>query len=155
MFDLRTGFSGLGDEWLYVYDQGRWDSLGVYLKGVQNNAYVGYPATLTCRYINGLDLDDEGTLHVTWCYRDYVDHPRGGKPQQAGPNGPETNHDLCYAYSPLDSGHPGRRWYSADGSLLCDLVESPIVPCAETMAFAIPKYSGSSLSIFELISQAS
>lgn len=40
--------------------------------------------------MNGLDVDDEGTLHVTWCYRDYVDHPKGGKPQQAGPNGPEN-----------------------------------------------------------------
>jgi hypothetical protein len=37
-----------------------------------------------------MDLDERGTLHVTWCYRDYVDHPRGGKPQQAGPNGPEN-----------------------------------------------------------------
>lgn len=38
LFDLRTGISGLGDEWLYVYDKGKWSSLGVYLKGVQNNA---------------------------------------------------------------------------------------------------------------------
>jgi hypothetical protein len=45
---------------------------------------------LTSRYINGLDIDENGTLHVTWCYRDYVDAPRGGKPQQAGPNGPEN-----------------------------------------------------------------
>lgn len=45
---------------------------------------------LTCSYINGMDLDASGALHVTWCYRDYVDAPRGGKPQQAGPNGPEN-----------------------------------------------------------------
>lgn len=38
LFDLRTGISGLGDEWLYVYENGLWSSLGVYLKGVQNNA---------------------------------------------------------------------------------------------------------------------
>lgn len=38
LFDLRTGISGLGDEWLYVYQAGGWSSLGVYLKGVQNNA---------------------------------------------------------------------------------------------------------------------
>jgi hypothetical protein len=52
---------------------------------------------LTCRYINGLDLDADGTLYVTWCYRDYVDAPRGGKPQQAGPNGPENvGWPCCY-----------------------------------------------------------
>ena len=38
LFDLRTGISGLGDEWLYVYTEGKWTSLGVYLRGVQNNA---------------------------------------------------------------------------------------------------------------------
>jgi len=38
LLDLRTGISGLGDEWLFVYAAGGWRSLGVYLKGVQNNA---------------------------------------------------------------------------------------------------------------------
>lgn len=38
LFDLRTGISGLGDEWLYVYYQGQWRTLGIYLKGVMNNA---------------------------------------------------------------------------------------------------------------------
>lgn len=38
LLDLRTGISGLGDEWLFVYTQGAWRSLGVYLQGVQNNA---------------------------------------------------------------------------------------------------------------------
>jgi hypothetical protein len=38
MLDLRTGISGLGDVWLFVYTSGAWQSLGVYLKGVENNA---------------------------------------------------------------------------------------------------------------------
>ena len=95
-----------------------------------------------------MDLDSAGTLHVTWCYRDYVDHPRGGKPQQAGPNGPENNHDLCYAYSPLEHGYPGRRWYSQDGTLLCDLSQASIEPRAEIVVFEIPKYSGKSSAGF-------
>lgn len=89
-----------------------------------------------------MDLDDEGGLHVTWCYRDYVDHPRGGKPQQAGPNGPENNYDLCHAYSPFESGYPGRRWYSSDGTLLRDSVDGAVEPRRETVMFEIPKYSG-------------
>jgi hypothetical protein len=38
MLDLRTGISGLGDEWLFAYKDGKWQSLGIYLKGVENNA---------------------------------------------------------------------------------------------------------------------
>jgi hypothetical protein len=38
LLDLRTGISGLGDEWLFVYKDHRWQTLGIYLKGVQNNA---------------------------------------------------------------------------------------------------------------------
>lgn len=38
LFDLRTGISGLGDEWLFVYKHGAWTSLGIYLKGVGSNA---------------------------------------------------------------------------------------------------------------------
>lgn len=94
-----------------------------------------------------MDLDVDGTLHVTWCYRDYVDHPRGGKPQQAGPNGPENNHDLCYAYSPLASGYPGRQWFSADRTQLRDGIESSIEPRKETVMFDIPKYSGESSAL--------
>ena len=54
------------------------------------NMYHPKTNRLTFRYINGLDVDEHGTIHVTWCYRDYVYTPRGGKPQQAGPNGPEN-----------------------------------------------------------------
>ena len=46
-------------------------------------------------YPNGIDVDEEGTVHVTWCWRDYVPVKFKEKPQQAGPNGPENvRHDL-------------------------------------------------------------
>lgn len=110
--------------------------------------------TLTIRYINGLDVDASGALHVTWCYRDFVHAPRGGKPQQAGPNGPENvsslsayavlnqNHDLCYAFSPLDEEYPGIRWLTVDGTPLRSDVGGVIVPRPETVIFHIPKYTG-------------
>lgn len=42
------------------------------------------------RYINGLDVDSEGKLHVSWTYRDYVPVSLEKSRQQAGPNGPEN-----------------------------------------------------------------
>jgi hypothetical protein len=47
------------------------------------NAYVG-------RYLNGIDVDSEGALHVSWCYRDYVPVTLEESRAQAGPNGPEN-----------------------------------------------------------------
>jgi hypothetical protein len=65
----------------------------MYLKGVNNNAYI-----------NGIDCDDKETIHVSWTYRDFVKDGGGeGEAAQAGPNGPENNHDLYYAWSP-DAG---------------------------------------------------
>lgn len=48
-----------------------------------------------CRYINGIDVDQEGTLHVSWTWRDYVPVTLAESRQQAGPNGPE-NVSLCF-----------------------------------------------------------
>jgi hypothetical protein len=38
LLEIRTGMSGLGDDLLFVYQSGQWTALGVYLKGVGNNA---------------------------------------------------------------------------------------------------------------------
>lgn len=54
----------------------------------------------------------------------------------------KQNHDLCYAYSPLEDGFPGARWLSADGTVVRDAPNDAIVPRSETVAFKIPKHSG-------------
>ena len=32
LLELRVGRSGLGDDWIYVYDNGRWEQVGKYLE---------------------------------------------------------------------------------------------------------------------------
>ncbi|SCZ98209.1 BZ3500_MvSof-1268-A1-R1_Chr3-2g06222 [Microbotryum saponariae] len=139
VFEYRIGISGLGSDLLCVYsgnvdDEGSWRHRGVYLQGVQNNPYI-----------NGIDADVSGALHVSWTYRDYVPVTLEQSRQQAGPNGPENNHDLCYAYSPpeKDGTGPGLRWYASDGHPIGISSSSPILPSTEgILAFDIPKYSG-------------
>ncbi|OJD30280.1 dockerin type 1 [Diplodia corticola] len=64
-------------------------------------------------YINGLDHDPRrNLLHVSWTYRAFVAYAGARDPRsaahkrQAGPNGPENNYDLCYAWS----ADGGRVW---------------------------------------------
>ena len=54
----------------------------------------------------------------------------------------KQNHDLCYAYSPLEDGFPGARWLTADGTTVRHNADEAIVPRSETVAFPIPKHSG-------------
>jgi hypothetical protein len=85
LLEFRVGRSGLGDDWLYKYfpsvghTPGKWQLVGKYLEGVNNNAYI-----------NGLDFDSEGVLHVTWTYRDFINDTGKDVAVQAGPNGPEN-----------------------------------------------------------------
>ncbi|ORY58348.1 hypothetical protein BCR35DRAFT_295883 [Leucosporidium creatinivorum] len=137
-FEFRVGISGLGNDLLFIYSgstaNSSWSKRGVYLQGVKNNAYI-----------NGIDSDSRGTLHATWTYRDYVPVTMEQSRQQAGPNGPENNHDLCYAYSPSeeDGSGPGLRWFAADGRQIATSEEQPILPSTPgILAFDIPKYSG-------------
>ncbi|KAL0579726.1 hypothetical protein V5O48_002290 [Marasmius crinis-equi] len=112
LLELRVGRSGLGDDWIYHYfpstnnSTGTWKLVGKYLTGVQNNAYI-----------NGLDFDSSGTLHTTWTYRDFINDTGKDVAVQAGPNGPENNHDLNYAYS-TDAGYT---WWNTWGQLVADL----------------------------------
>jgi hypothetical protein len=129
LLELRIGRSGLGDDYLFKYLPGsaQWMTVGsndgVYLKGVGNNAYI-----------NGIDYAG-GKLHVSWTYRDFVeDGGFSSVSQQAGPNGPENNHDLYYAYSP----DLGSTWYNTSGQQL----ELPIKPSDEIKVFTIPHNSG-------------
>jgi hypothetical protein len=137
-FSIRTGKAGLGDDLLYVYvaTTGAYVFVGTHLKGVHNNPYV-----------HGMDYRD-GKLHVTWVYRGFVHYDGWDDPldtkhkQQAGPNGAENNHDMCYAYSD-DMGYT---WRNGSGDIIASLREGGSVrPDSEgIVAFKIPK--GSSLT---------
>ncbi|KAL8372433.1 hypothetical protein RB595_001980 [Gaeumannomyces hyphopodioides] len=140
---FRTGKAGLGDDHLYVYragdDGGRFEFVGTHLVGVKNNPYV-----------HGMDYqirENGGRLHVTWVYRGFVHYDGWDDPldtkhkQQAGPNGAENNHDLCYAYSDDD----GRTWRNTHGALVADLGGDGrgVTPDAPGLVvFDIPKGSG-------------
>lgn len=90
LFECRLGWSGDGDDflWDYTASNGQWSYVGEYLNGTN----VGENA-----YINGLNYDPNGRLHVSWVWRQTPDA--------------QTNHDVYYAYSDDD----GRTWYNADG----------------------------------------
>ncbi|KUI55823.1 hypothetical protein VP1G_03203 [Cytospora mali] len=134
---LRDGKAGLGSDHLYLYHSstGFWEFAGTPLTGVQSNPYV-----------HGWDFSRDGRLHVTWVYRGFVfyegwDDPDDTKhKQQAGPNGAENNHDICYAYSE-DCGYS---WKNGDGKAIADLrKEDTIDNGAEgIVAFRVPKNSG-------------
>ncbi|KAF9495547.1 hypothetical protein BDN71DRAFT_1506683 [Pleurotus eryngii] len=120
LLELRVGRSGLGDDWLYHYypadkntnQGGRWVEVGKYLLGVNNNPYI-----------NGLDFDLQGNLHTTWTYRDFINDTGKDVAVQAGPNGPENNHDLNYAYS-SDGGYT---WKNTWGQAVAN-VHAPTIP---------------------------
>jgi hypothetical protein len=114
----------------YVY-------LGQYLTGISNSPYI-----------NGLDYR-QSRLHVSWCYRNFVQFDASASPeaykQQSGPNGPENNYDLNYAFSE----DMGEAWKSSDGRVLAILgskevgVEMTIKPAADrARVFEIPMHSG-------------
>jgi len=128
--ELRVGRSGLGDDWLYRYTPYKgWSQIGRYLEGVNNNAYI-----------NGLDFDSKGKLHTTWTYRDYVNDIGQDVAVEAGPNGPENNHDMDYAYSP----DLGESWQNNWGQVIANTTAAePILPVSAGITiFGIPKYGG-------------
>ncbi|KAJ3554747.1 hypothetical protein NM688_g2946 [Phlebia brevispora] len=130
LFELRVGRSGLGDDWLYKYVPGKgWIQIGRYLEGVNNNAYI-----------NGLDFDSQNVLHATWTYRDYVNDTGQDVAVEAGPNGPENNHDMDYAFS----RDLGMTWQNTWGQSIANTTaQIPIVPVsAGITVFSIPKYGG-------------
>lgn len=154
LLEIRTGISGKGDDWLSSYKDGEWHPLGPYLKGENKNTYVysNHTQQLTEDYINGMDVGPDGCIHVTWCYRDYVPATLEQSAQHAGPNGPENvsfgadaadgqNHELHYAYSPIENGSPGRYWYSSDGVQLGESCPG-LQPSVRTLQMEIPKCSG-------------
>jgi hypothetical protein len=94
----RLGGSGDGDTHLADYDPqaGTWRDGG---------AVIGRGGTLAgdasrCAYENAFTYDAKGTLHVTWCWRET--------------GAPETNHDLCYAWS----ADGGKTWANGVGAVV-------------------------------------
>ncbi|OBZ73459.1 hypothetical protein A0H81_06920 [Grifola frondosa] len=122
LFEFRVGRSGLGDDWLYTYTpRNGWTQIGRYLEGVNNNAYI-----------NGLDFDVNGNLHTTWTYRDYVNDTGQDVAVEAGPNGPENNHDMDFAFSP----DLGTTWLNNWNQKIANCAdEQPIVPVSAGSQF--------------------
>ncbi|GLA37972.1 hypothetical protein AnigIFM63309_004955 [Aspergillus niger] len=96
-FECRIGKAGAGSDVLYRYspDTAQFVHLGTYLVGRQCNPYP-----------NGISYHlPTNSLHVTWTNRHFIEY-EGAKDgastahkAQAGPNGPENNEGLYYAYS--------------------------------------------------------
>lgn len=132
--------AGLGSDILYRYSSTthQYVCLGQYLTGISNSPYI-----------SGLDYRHP-RIHVSWCYRNFIQFPAStsseAHKQQAGPNGPENNYDLNYAFSE----DKGETWKSSDGSVLAKVgskeekgVETTIKPCADgARVFKIPMHSG-------------
>lgn len=90
LMEFRIGQSGAGDSYLHRYSArtGQWRSVGKYLQGQENNAYI-----------NGIS-HQAGILYVSWIVRETPD--------------PKTNHDFSFAYSP----DYGATWKQSNGEPL-------------------------------------
>ncbi|KAK4202895.1 hypothetical protein QBC40DRAFT_251593 [Triangularia verruculosa] len=137
LFTLRDGKAGLGNDHLYLYSSasGHFSYVGQHLTGIRSNPYI-----------HGLSYRS-GRLHVTWVYRGFV-HYDGWDDladtkhrQQAGPNGAENNHDLCYAYS----DDLGKTWKNGQDKVISSEGFGPNTIDNDSegiVAFHIPKGSG-------------
>ncbi|KAK0732363.1 hypothetical protein B0T21DRAFT_384678 [Apiosordaria backusii] len=134
LFTLRDGKAGLGNDHLYIYSSasGHYSYIGQHLTGIQSNPYI-----------HGLSYR-AGNLHLTWVYRGFVhydgwdDLADTKHKQQAGPNGAENNHDLCYCYS----DDLGKTWKNGQGKVIAsgDLGTNTVDNNSEgIVAFRIPK----------------
>ncbi|KAF2871248.1 hypothetical protein BDV95DRAFT_57963 [Massariosphaeria phaeospora] len=87
LMEFRIGQSGAGDSYMHRYSptSGQWSSVGKYLQGEDNNAYI-----------NGI-TSAAGKLFVSWTVRETPDA--------------STNHDFYFAVSDDD----GRSWKTSAG----------------------------------------
>ena len=92
LFECRYKLSGDGDSYLREYDGDTraWTLVGRYVQGMDASPNA-------CAYINRMDYDPNGRLHVSWCWRDDFSGA--------------SNHDLYYGYS---DDH-GRTWRDKTG----------------------------------------
>ncbi len=93
LFECRYKLSGDGDSYLREYNGNthKWSLIGRYVQGMDYTPNA-------CAYINRMDYDTNGRLHVSWCWRDDF--------------GGGSNHDISYAYS---DDH-GRSWKDTNGT---------------------------------------
>lgn len=92
-FECRYYLSGDGDSFLREYDSSThtWKMIGRYVQGMDASPDA-------CAYINRMDYDNQGRIHVSWCWRDNYSGT--------------SNHDIYYAYS-MDNG---QTWCNTNGT---------------------------------------
>jgi hypothetical protein len=118
----------------YHWESGNFSRVGKYLAGVQNNPYI-----------NRIDYRG-GRIHITWVYRGFVWYEGWDDLQDtkhkthSGPNGPENNYDLCYAYS---DDH-GMNWKNSAGESIASMARGQsVTPSSNGITgIYIPKNSG-------------
>ena len=103
--EYRIGSSGNGSSFLAAYDPGTglWNSPRRYIDGTVSIFYddpYGPSSNNRNAYLNGIDVDSSGRMHVTWTWRE----------QATG----SSNHDIMYAYS--DDG--GQNWHNNAGATI-------------------------------------
>lgn len=111
LLTMRRGQSGDGAWWMYPYDANAhaWRAGHQYDDG-RNAVYDATtpPSAERCAYPNGWTFGPDGTLHVSYVYRENFGEGRGG-------NG--TNHDIYYVQSP----DGGRTWKSTAGDVVSSI----------------------------------
>ncbi len=116
VFNRRIGISGNGDQLLQTYDSqtGTWSPSTTFIS--RSGTYQGpnpqgetVTANERCAYLNGIDFDQQGHLHVTWTWRE--------SERQFG------NRDICYAFSP----DHGKTWYNNDRIKIADTTQSETI----------------------------
>ena len=122
LFECRYKLSGDGDSYLREYDGNthKWTHLGRYVQGMD---YVPD----ACAYINRMDYDVNGRLHVSGCWRDDF--------------GGGSNHDVFYGYSDDD----GRTWKDTNGDQVA--VTENIAPTNSRVAGACMRQGITSLKV--------
>ncbi|KAJ3939952.1 uncharacterized protein N0V96_009945 [Colletotrichum fioriniae] len=136
LLSYRIGIAGAGSDHLFRYrskDQS-YSYVGQFLTGVNNNPYI-----------NGISYAN-GRIHVSGTYRGFVWYEGVDDPEarthtvQAGPNGPENNHNLFYVNS--DDG--GKTFNNTKGERLANLeVGETVYPDSEGLiVFDIPMNNG-------------
>jgi autotransporter-associated beta strand protein len=106
LMNYRTGSSGNGNVWMSTYraNTGLWDAPHQIIDGTATGVSYSdpYGETSTNRnaYINGMNVDGTGRIHMSWVWRETA---TGG-----------SNHDISYAYS--DDG--GDTWRNNAGAVV-------------------------------------
>ena len=117
-FTYRDRTSSDGDHYIANYDSqtGLWDSAQMLTDG-RVGTYVdvdGNSSTLRNAYLNGVDVDPQGRMHITWTWRERT---------------PNANHDINYAYS----DNNGLTWNNNAGTSLGSTItlDSPGIEVAD------------------------